>query len=187
MTWSSLSSFGVVAFCLPWLVHRNIFIFFYFFFFFSISGISLQHYTTFHIFFIISSSPFSLPSYLFIPSILPVALSRFFHPFPLLIFSFPSLLAFLSPQSLPYFSFTFSHLFAMWFPTCKVLSPQVLEHPLVYTSLCKQAPPAAQPASANARTPKDLGGNWLPAGARWGLALPWKLKQGRVILPKWAG
>lgn len=34
MTWSSLSSFGVVAFCLPWLVHRNIFIFFYFFFFF---------------------------------------------------------------------------------------------------------------------------------------------------------
>lgn len=143
---------------------------------------------TFHIFFIISSLPF-FPPLLFFYSINPsnFSLSQFFYPFPLHIFSFPFLLAFLSPQSLPYFSFTFSHFFAMWFPTCKVLSLQVLEHPLVTTSLCKQAPLAAQPAPANSRTPKALGGNCLPAGDRWGLALPWKLKQGRVILPKWTG
>lgn len=108
MTWSSSSSFGVVAFCLPWLVHRNIFSFFLLFFF-SISGISLQHYTTFHIFFIISSSPFSLRSYLFIPSILPVALSPGSFILSLSLFSLSSLLSFphspflTSPSPFPIF------------------------------------------------------------------------------------
>lgn len=149
-------------------------IFLVFSIFFPTSSISLQLYMTFHIFSVITSLFFFSPLIWFFPlSPSSAPISYFFHHFHLLpppCFTFA--------QSPPYFFPTFSH---FSFPCDCQPAKKCYPHRLFSTlwsptSLCKQAPPAAPPAPVNPETPKGLRGTCLPAGARGGLALPWKLK-----------
>lgn len=150
-------------------VNRSIsgFLYFYIFLVFLSSNRWISSSIYYHFFSLFLSSYLVFPQFLLnlspSPDFFTVSLFIFsFSHSPLLPFPHIPLLTFL--HLFPYF-------FAFWFPASKMQFTWALQHLLITTNLCKQAPPAAQPATSNSGTPKALGGHCLSSRSREGMAL----------------